>query len=1138
MKKVKFFKSSKDLLSRGFNASKCKTSLKLGSSRLKLLRNRKEGQVIQIKREIAQLLESGQIPSAKIRVEHVTREEKMMAAYDLIEIYCELIVARLPIIESQKICPIDLKEAITSVVFASPRCGDVPELLEIKKHFTEKYGKEFITAAVELRPNCGVSRMLVEKLSAVAPDGPTKIKILSEIAEEHNIKWDAESFQEKNSVPSNDVLTGPSTFVKESEIHVEPPPYEAPVVQVPKTNNNLQGSPSSFSPVVHRTERLDSDQISGVNTAFQHEARPIGDERTQSFHGENSNNLSMDKREWSMGFKDATSAAQAAAESAELASLAARAAAELLTREMIARQCSSKSRESDVSVPNDGGPERYMESKLDSEKISEDTTDRSSYERPRSRNERKDDEMESNNPKTNRRFKDDSRGGTKEYSQSSSLKSKASKDDDSLKKGSRGETSVQGNSFKYKAENANGWPEISKNVRGERIEKQTSVKSYNSGSSISDDAKTAGVVFDKSDSDNHGHVFDTGPKYDEPESIFNSPLSGQRSREHPSTNTDSWTPRPSRGKGVESDSSSLFHTRKNSSDSSESVRSMGGPKFDSSMPVTFDELDGPSYESEEDHRHRPSKHTVGSQFKDKISQSSLKKNGSSRNERKELPLPSDDDFPSEHKSVGSRFKDKNRRSAGSPLKKKGSSSSDGRKPSLSSDDELKFEEQERKRNRGKKPTINQPAVEPQKIRTKLNYVGNSSSESEEEGLKFKNIKGGLRHRSYNQSDVSSSFGKKSVKDTATTESPRSSSKFENKKSSWTKNLRSETDSDSSQEEDDLLKKLKTVNPRLSTKSKHRKSLPMKSLHSESDSDSSDDLRKSLRHKQKPNTVSTVKEVKTKPRFASPKKSIYGSDKSDSDKDLPKKEPPHTKINRFASGISRRTTKASPSESDSDSSEYLRESSHRKQKPNTVSPVKEVKTKPRFASPKKSIYGSDKSDSDKDLPKKEPPHTRINRFGSGISRRTTKASPSNTPRFRSAAPDFDDDLDRKSPSSKIAENRKQSDLQKKSSSIDDQRQSTPAKVDSKPAKSKFWSPLENSNSGENQEPKTTRKPSALENSSTSKLQQKPENVTVENLKVSTLNKTSSDNDSTPRASHVHPKLPDYDTFLQSFTKNCP
>lgn len=59
-----------------------------------------------------------------------------------------------------RICPIDLKEAITSLVFASLRCSDIPELAEIKKHFTDKYGKDFITAAVEIRPDCGVSRMV------------------------------------------------------------------------------------------------------------------------------------------------------------------------------------------------------------------------------------------------------------------------------------------------------------------------------------------------------------------------------------------------------------------------------------------------------------------------------------------------------------------------------------------------------------------------------------------------------------------------------------------------------------------------------------------------------------------------------------------------------------------------------------------------------------------------------------------------------------------------------------------------------------------------------------------------------------------------------------------------------------------
>lgn len=57
-------------------------------------------------------------------------------------------------------CPIDLKEAITSVIFAAPRCSDIPELVDARKNFTAKYGKEFASAALELRPDSGVNRMV------------------------------------------------------------------------------------------------------------------------------------------------------------------------------------------------------------------------------------------------------------------------------------------------------------------------------------------------------------------------------------------------------------------------------------------------------------------------------------------------------------------------------------------------------------------------------------------------------------------------------------------------------------------------------------------------------------------------------------------------------------------------------------------------------------------------------------------------------------------------------------------------------------------------------------------------------------------------------------------------------------------
>ncbi|KAL5660337.1 hypothetical protein ACJX0J_027462, partial [Zea mays] len=70
-----------------------KTSLRMAVARIKLLRNRKEVQVHQMRHEVAQLLEANQDMTARIRVEHVIREEKFMQAYDLIEVYYELIVA-------------------------------------------------------------------------------------------------------------------------------------------------------------------------------------------------------------------------------------------------------------------------------------------------------------------------------------------------------------------------------------------------------------------------------------------------------------------------------------------------------------------------------------------------------------------------------------------------------------------------------------------------------------------------------------------------------------------------------------------------------------------------------------------------------------------------------------------------------------------------------------------------------------------------------------------------------------------------------------------------------------------------------------------------------------------------------------
>ncbi|XP_026447436.1 uncharacterized protein LOC113347962 [Papaver somniferum] len=332
------------MLHRGFKGGKCKTSLKLAVARIKLLKNKREVNLRQMKRDLAKLLETGQEQTARIRVEHVVREEKTMSAYDLIEIYCELVVARLPIIESQKTCPVDLKEAVTSIVFAAPRCADIPELVDIRKHFTAKYGKEFITSALELRPDSGVSRQVVEKLSAKAPDGETKIKILTAIAKEHNVNWDRKDFEDKELKPPEDLLNGPNVYDTTSVQQSQPTPVQKYDSSRSSTSSQDYASTNATSSMPRNTSS---------STQFTASERPNGGRHYRDSSYEKQTVLPTDKQHWNMEFKDANEAAHAAAESAERASRAARAAAEIASGRNI-RQYSPESRESfDYSVKDE-----------------------------------------------------------------------------------------------------------------------------------------------------------------------------------------------------------------------------------------------------------------------------------------------------------------------------------------------------------------------------------------------------------------------------------------------------------------------------------------------------------------------------------------------------------------------------------------------------------------------------------------------------------------------------------------------------------------------------------------------------------------------------------------------------------------
>lgn len=172
-----------------------KTALRLTLGRINLIRNKRERNLVELRKDVALLLQNGREDSARIRVEYVIREHMMLRAFEVLELFCDLLVIRMPMIEkSKKEPPVDLEEAVASVVFASGRASDLVELATVKRVVQSKYGKEFVArcSAYETALESKVNRRLFDSLDSKPPEPILKLKMLEQIAQEHQVEWDPE----------------------------------------------------------------------------------------------------------------------------------------------------------------------------------------------------------------------------------------------------------------------------------------------------------------------------------------------------------------------------------------------------------------------------------------------------------------------------------------------------------------------------------------------------------------------------------------------------------------------------------------------------------------------------------------------------------------------------------------------------------------------------------------------------------------------------------------------------------------------------------------------------------------------------------------------------------------------------------
>ncbi|KAJ6641450.1 IST1 like [Pseudolycoriella hygida] len=182
------------MFSSGPNYTKLKTHLRLAVNRLKLLEKKKTELAQKARKEIADYLATGKYERAKIRVEHIIREDYLVEAMEIVEMFCDLLLARFGLLTQMKELDSGIAEQVSSLIWVAPRLqSDVEELRVISELLTSKYGKPFAELARTATGDHMVSVKLMNKLAIQAPPKLLVEKYLIEIANIYHIDYEPDS---------------------------------------------------------------------------------------------------------------------------------------------------------------------------------------------------------------------------------------------------------------------------------------------------------------------------------------------------------------------------------------------------------------------------------------------------------------------------------------------------------------------------------------------------------------------------------------------------------------------------------------------------------------------------------------------------------------------------------------------------------------------------------------------------------------------------------------------------------------------------------------------------------------------------------------------------------------------------------
>ncbi|KAL6072731.1 Vacuolar protein sorting-associated protein ist1 [Balamuthia mandrillaris] len=150
-----------------FSAHKCKIQLSSACVRMRLRKTKKVEQLKAQEREIVELIGQGKEDFAKIKVEQLIRDIYLTEAFDILDLFSEVVQARLGILEVSTTVPKEIREAVYSLVWSFLRLP-IPELKQFAIQMKLKFGEEMLKDALSNHSGF-VNEKLFTKLSVTIP---------------------------------------------------------------------------------------------------------------------------------------------------------------------------------------------------------------------------------------------------------------------------------------------------------------------------------------------------------------------------------------------------------------------------------------------------------------------------------------------------------------------------------------------------------------------------------------------------------------------------------------------------------------------------------------------------------------------------------------------------------------------------------------------------------------------------------------------------------------------------------------------------------------------------------------------------------------------------------------------------------